>query len=344
MLYAESGLGKSMFALSVALAVAGRGEFLGWKPDERLNGQGWRVLYVDGEMHIADVQDRARMLLDAVPGIDPDAAKQNLRFLARQHQEPDATFPSITEPAGTAFIMERVQRGPLDLVVLDNFSTLGEVEDENSAASFNAIQQFLLQLKVQGVATILVHHANKTGQDFRGSSKLAATFETIAQLEPLRERSAYDAAEFRVRWDKVRAGGPKRVVREVVARLVEEAPKEEEGFGARARTVWDFEAENLAFFDELKERLKDGDLINKAEIARLCGKTRPMGHDYIQKGIRLGVWTEDDISRWFALGKRRREKGQTEPPVSPDDTWKREKVTLPEGFDPHADDTGEIPF
>jgi hypothetical protein len=37
--------------------------------------------------------------------------------------------------------------------MLDNFSTLGEVEDENAASSFNAIQQFLLQLKVQGVAT-----------------------------------------------------------------------------------------------------------------------------------------------------------------------------------------------
>jgi hypothetical protein len=31
------------------------------------------------------------------------------------------------------FVLERVQRGPLDLVILDNFSTLGEVEDETAA-------------------------------------------------------------------------------------------------------------------------------------------------------------------------------------------------------------------
>ncbi len=37
MIYAESGLGKSMFALSAALAVAGGGEFLGWKPEARAN-------------------------------------------------------------------------------------------------------------------------------------------------------------------------------------------------------------------------------------------------------------------------------------------------------------------
>ena len=78
-------------------------------------------------------------------------------------------------------------------MILDNFSTLGEVEDENAASSFNAIQQFLLQLKVQGVATMLVHHAGKSG-DFRGSSKLAATFETIIKLERLGSTVEHGAA------------------------------------------------------------------------------------------------------------------------------------------------------
>jgi RecA-family ATPase len=217
MVYADTGVGKSMFALSAALAVAGGGEFLGWSPEEKPGGQGWRVLYVDGEMHITDIQERAKMLLDAVAGIDRDRAMQNLQLLARQHQDPQATFPSITEPAGTQFFLERITAGKLDLVVLDNFSTLGEVEDENAASSFNPIQQFLLQLKVQGVATILVHHAKKnsgdyrkgerTGNNFRGSSKLAATFETIIELERLRPQAAYEGAAFRVRWDKVRMGG-----------------------------------------------------------------------------------------------------------------------------------------
>ena len=105
--------------------------------------------------------------------------------------------------------------------MLDNFSTLGEVEDENAAASFNAIQQFLLQLKVQGVATMLVHHTGKAEDNFRGSSKLAATFETIIQLErPEVANRKYGTskwatmrpvvsepgeAKFRVRWDKVRS-------------------------------------------------------------------------------------------------------------------------------------------
>jgi hypothetical protein len=59
-----------MFALSTALAVAGGGEFLDWRSQARPTGGGWRVLYVDGEMLVADVQERARLPRRAVPGLD----------------------------------------------------------------------------------------------------------------------------------------------------------------------------------------------------------------------------------------------------------------------------------
>ena len=163
MVYAATGVGKSLFAMSAALAVAGGGEFLGWCPDAKPDGEGWRVLYVDGEMHIADIQQRVRQLRDGMANLNKAAVDRNLSFLARQHQAGGVQFPSITEQAGQAFVIEQLEANRVDLVILDNFSTLGEVEDENAAASFNAIQQFLLQLKVQKVATMLVHHTGKRG-------------------------------------------------------------------------------------------------------------------------------------------------------------------------------------
>jgi AAA domain len=321
MVYAAAGVGKSMFALSASLAIAGGGTFLGWKPDERKTGNGWRVLYVDGEMHIADIQERARLLMDAVPGLNREMVGENLSFLARQHQEPLALFPSITEPVGMTFMQERVSKGPFDLVILDNFSTLGEVEDENAASSFNAIQQFLLNLKVQGVATMLVHHANKTGEDFRGSSKLAATFETIIMLERLKEETEHGAAQFRVRWDKVRAGGPRRKVQDIVAKLITE-----EQFNEPNRLAWDFEAEGLERLDEIKAQLFDGAFINQKEIADFCGVSKPMAKKYLAKGLKVGIWTDDNVSRWFAKGKHRRAKGNTEPPVRPSSDWLTEML------------------
>src|SRR5262249_32698309 len=118
-----------------------------------------------------------------IPELNNAKADENLIFLARQHQDGGVRFPSITEDAGQRFVLDQIRDRGFDLVVLDNFSTLGDVEDENAAASFNAIQAFLVRLKVQKVATILVHHTGKAEDNFRGSSKLAATFETIIQLE-----------------------------------------------------------------------------------------------------------------------------------------------------------------
>lgn len=313
MVYAGTGVGKSLFALSAALAVAGGGEFLGWKPDKRADGGSWRVLYIDGEMHIADIQARARMLLDAIPSVDKRRAMENLRFISRQHQEAAVAFPLITEAAGMKFVREAVRENKIDLVILDNFSTLGEVKDENAASSFNDIQQFLLGMKTQRVATMLIHHAGKAEETFRGSSKLAATFETIVRLERIGKTVEHGAAAFRVRWDKVRAGGPKRIVREVATKLVHE----EVVFDGPSVARWTYETADIERLDELAELLRDGRFVSQREIADHFGVSETMAGKYVKNGERVGLWTREQVKRWLANGKGRRTKGQTWAPVRP---------------------------
>src|SRR2546423_13665504 len=67
LLYSDAGVGKSLFALSAALAVAGNGRFLGLKPDAISGGSVWGVFYAGGEMHIRDTQRRLPVLLVARP-------------------------------------------------------------------------------------------------------------------------------------------------------------------------------------------------------------------------------------------------------------------------------------
>ncbi len=271
-----------------------------------------------------------------MPKLDKAAVDQNLSFLARQHQDGGVQFPSITERAGQDFVLAQLKAHEVDLVVLDNFSTLGEVEDENSASSFNAIQQFLLQLKVQQVATMLVHHTGKAGDNFRGSSKLAATFETIIQLEQAevtyRKNAGYESrpqnvvhgeARFRVRWDKVRAGS-KTPPRPIVARLVTKGPDE---FGGQIVSEWQYETIALDRLDEIGLLLPQGEFATQKEIADHFGVSPRMAGKYLERGIELGLWTEETISRGLGLGKRRRAAGKTEAPVRPDTSWKEEHLT-----------------
>jgi hypothetical protein len=82
---------------------------------------------------------------------------------------------------------------------------------------------------------------------------------------------------------------------------------------------------------DLKDRLIAGEFINQKEIADYSGKSAPMGRKYLNKGIAVGLWTQDDISRGFSKGKRRRALNQTSAPIRPSTDWMDDAEEEPEG-------------
>ena len=213
MVWAASGLGKTMLTLTMALAVAGGGEFLEWR-----SAKPRKVLVVDGEMHAEDLRDRLEMLMPTVAGLDAEAAAENLTLMPRQFQGADTDFPDLATPDGQETVMAKIRECQAEMVILDNFSTLAEVPDENEAAAMNPVLGFLLKLKQAGVACILVHHSGKTGGAFRGSSKLATTFEVILGLKAHEEAAPTAGATFETVWDKFR-GEPHESIREAIVKL-----------------------------------------------------------------------------------------------------------------------------
>ncbi len=199
MLWAAPGVGKTMVALSIALAVAGGGRFLAWAAPKPC-----KVLYVDGEMHLADLQDRLRSLATTIPGFDVGAARGNLTVLARQDQDPEADFPDLATDEGQAFILDKARREEFSLVILDNFSVLADVDDENDAAAMSPVLAFLMRMKQANVATMLLHHSSKGGDNYRGSSKLATTFEVIAGLETAKGVESRHSSAFDMTFGKFR--------------------------------------------------------------------------------------------------------------------------------------------
>jgi KaiC/GvpD/RAD55 family RecA-like ATPase len=174
---------------------------LGWQaPKAR------RVMIIDGEMAEDDLINRAKMLAPAIEGLEIDKAAGNINVLSRQRQNYRVSFPDLASKEGQSVVMRSVKRFGADIVVLDNFSTLTAIADENSAAAMNPVLDFLLQLKQEHIACILVHHANKAGTGARGSSKLEATFEVIIGLQKLKDALADPGkgAMFGIEWTKFR--------------------------------------------------------------------------------------------------------------------------------------------
>src|SRR5262245_60116580 len=51
----------------------------------------------------------------------------------------------------------------IDLLILDNLSSLTAVIRDNDAESWSPIQDWLLRLRRRGISVIIVHHAGKGG-------------------------------------------------------------------------------------------------------------------------------------------------------------------------------------
>jgi KaiC/GvpD/RAD55 family RecA-like ATPase len=202
--WGPTGAGKSLLCTGIALAVAGGVTVGRWTaPKPR------KVLLIDGEMNIQDLLDRT-LLLRKGREIPPEANRlimDNLEFSVRQDQAPGRPFYDLTNEDAQEALAKKIKEAAIELVILDNLTTLtDDLEDENASAAFKGIQKFLLRMKQQDVATILVHHANKAGTDMRGSSALAATFEVVLHLNvPSGHRPGQ--ASFTTEFRKFRARG-----------------------------------------------------------------------------------------------------------------------------------------
>jgi len=195
LIYSPSGVGKSFFSLGVAVAIASGGEFLGYEaPTPR------KVMYIDGEMSKWQLMTR----VDASTTIDNKSlVNQNLSFVNRELTQ--EMLPDIGSESEWKLALRDIVKSGVEVVVFDNFSTLAlGVEDENSASSFNNTLELVLSLKQASILPVLIHHANKTGQSYRGSTKIEAIFSNIISLERSNSIDLSLGAGFRVKFTKNR--------------------------------------------------------------------------------------------------------------------------------------------
>ncbi len=91
----------------------------------------------------------------------------------------------------------------VDMVVLDNISTLCRTGKENEAQSWQSMQAWLLDLRRRGITVLLVHHAGKSG-DQRGTSAKEDIMDTVISLRRPREYAMAEGARFEVHLTKAR--------------------------------------------------------------------------------------------------------------------------------------------
>lgn len=192
MIYALRGIGKTYFALEVAYAAACGTSFLAWQAPKP---QG--VLYLDGEMPGSAIQERISKIV-AVHEKQPQAV---FKLLTPDLQ--DNGMPDLTTPDGRMHINQLID-DTIDLVVVDNISTLCRCGKENESESWLPVQEWALKLRAKGKSVLLVHHAGKGGQQ-RGTSRREDVLDTVIALRRPTDYHAEQGARFEVHFEKARS-------------------------------------------------------------------------------------------------------------------------------------------
>jgi KaiC/GvpD/RAD55 family RecA-like ATPase len=191
MLYAARGFGKTHVAHGIACSAASGGAFLRWRaPRPR------RVLLVDGEIPASELQKR---LASVIAGASPRPARGMLNILAA-----DLIDRGVGNLADNKVQtkLDQVLDG-IELLILDNLSTLAAVIRDNDAESWSPIQEWLLRLRRRGISVLIVHHAGKSGEQ-RGTSRREDVLDTSISLRRPQDYVATAGAKFEIHIEKGR--------------------------------------------------------------------------------------------------------------------------------------------
>ena len=189
MLYAARGTGKTHVALGIAYAVATGSTFLRWRaPRAR------PVLLVDGEMPAAALRERLQRISN---GETPTPT--TLRIMAGDLIEQGVG--NLASPVVQAALDPFLDG--VELLILDNLSSLTATLRENDADGWGPIQQWLLRLRRHGISVLIVHHAGKGG-DQRGTSRREDVLDTSIRLRRPSDYVPTQGARFEVHVDKAR--------------------------------------------------------------------------------------------------------------------------------------------
>lgn len=264
MLFAQRGVGKTYVGLGMGYAAATGGRFLRWTADQPRN-----VLLIDGEMPAELLQERIRSMMAGgdKPLLDP--SRFRIVSMDRQALGQSINLAKAEDQARIDALLDGV-----DLLILDNISTLVSGGRENDAESWDTMQPWLLQLRRRGVSVLLVAHAGR-GENARGTSKREDVLDTVIQLRRPDDYDPEEGARFEVRLTKARG-----VFGDAAAPFVAKLETRDGADYWSATTVTDLNFEAVLDLSKSGRSVREieADLgISKSRVSRIQSKLKEEG-------------------------------------------------------------------
>jgi putative DNA primase/helicase len=193
MVFGQRGLGKTYFGLSLAMSVSQGTSFMKW-PISEPGG----VLYVDGEMWLGDIRERLKKFTHT-------SSQRMLQILSHElfFQQFECDLTITQEEVQEALLTLLDASNDIQLVVIDNLSSLSRIREDKSDDWRHQMLPFLIACRRRGVAVLMVHHAGKGGEQ-RGTGAREDHLDTSIKLSLPDEANPNDGCYFRVDFTKSR--------------------------------------------------------------------------------------------------------------------------------------------
>lgn len=269
-IYAATGVGKTLFTLNVAYAIASGGNFLKYKAAKPVS-----ILYVDGEMAYNQVHARFIQIIQQQGELDEEV---NWHLL-NPESFPNQLMPKINTPEGQEFYLKKMNECGAEVLFLDNLSVLSSI-DENVSEQWSVVQNWFITLRSLGKTVVVVHHAGKDVKGYRGTSRMLDCADTAISLQDISkgelENENTDSRKFKIEYHKSRTfGGKDSMPFEVTL----------------TKTMWQFQSIELTTTERIIEMLKLN-MVHK-EIAAELGFARSYVSRLVRKAIKDGLIKPD---------------------------------------------------
>ena len=147
------------------------------------------------------------------------------------------------------------------VLILDNISCLFSGINEDNKKDWEPINAWLIRLRHRGIATLLVHHAGKGGQQ-RGTSGREDSLDNVIQLDRPVDYDPREGCHFELKFTKCRSAKGEEVG-PLDVKLVEE----------NGRLSWTWKALEQSKEDQVRSLLKEG-VDRPTDIAEALGVTK----------------------------------------------------------------------
>lgn len=193
---APRGVGKTWLALSIAKTATRDFSFGKWE-----NGIPTGCLYIDGEMAEYELQER---LIDL--HMESPKAEATFKLISADNMRSRGVHGlNLTNQSCRDGIAKYLKNHPeFKLLIIDNLASLTPGLDENIKKDWDNINQWLLGLRANGIAVVMIHHTGKGGEQ-RGTSAREDNLDISIKLKRPEGYSQTEGALFDVEFTKGRS-------------------------------------------------------------------------------------------------------------------------------------------